>query len=66
MSGRAKPAPMGHLSLHSAMRGAPCWFLITAGTAAAKSYINARGKEDTFNIAQMSKTDVESIISSGS
>ncbi len=60
---KGQASPYGPLVI--ALRDAGCAVLVPdyRGHGGSKEYINARGKEDTFNIAQMNTRDVESIIS---
>lgn len=59
---KGQASPYGPLVV--ALRDAGCAVLVPdyRGHGGSKNYVNARGKEDTFNIAQMSRNDVESII----
>lgn len=58
--GQASP----YSKLVIALRDAGCAVLVPdyRGHGGSREYINARGQKDQFNIAQMSKTDVENII----
>ncbi len=59
---QGQASPYGKLVL--ALRDAGCAVLVPdyRGHGGSKEYTNARGESDTFNIAQMSKRDVENII----